>query len=329
MRILIVKLSSLGDLFHALPTVHMLRNAYPDAIIEWVTHKAYQPLIQCFPDVNASIAFPRNSYIRDARNFVQALRKNQYDLILDLQGLLKSALVTRIAKGQKRIGPSFCREGSRFLYSAVAGPANLERHAAEQIRDVMDYLGLQHTEPVFPVAFPPMPHTVSRPHIVVAPASRWPSKNWPPERFADTARQLQQRWQATVSIIGAPGEEAICDIVAKALGTPCQNYAGQTTLVEMGSILASADILLANDSGPVHMAAAIGTPTVVLFGPTNPLRVGPYGSGHHILQPHTPCDCGRQRVCQHPQTACIKQITVGTVVQAAEQIIRTAGESKP
>jgi len=321
MRILIVKLSSLGDLFHALPAVHMLREAYPDATIDWVTHGAYQKLVSCFIDVDNTIAYPRHTFLRDANHFVRELRKHRYDLIVDLQGLFKSALVARLAKGKKRIGPSFCREGSRFMYNKVAGPANLERHAVDQILDIIDHLGIKRTKPVFPVVFPPQSQTVTRPHIVVAPASRWPSKNWPPERFAAAARQLQREWQATISIIGAPGEETICQTVAKALQEPYQNYAGKTNMVEMGSILTSADILIANDSGPVHMAAAIGIPTVVLYGPTNPVRIGPYGTGHQILLPATPCDCDRQRVCQHPDTACIKQTTVETVVQAANAIL--------
>ncbi|MFU8780456.1 MAG: glycosyltransferase family 9 protein [Kiritimatiellia bacterium] len=321
MRILIIKLSSLGDLFHALPTVHMLRNAYPDATIDWVTHSTYKPLVACFTDVNGSIGYPRHSFRKDGRAFLRELRREPYDLILDLQGLLKSAAVAKLARGTRRIGPSFHREGSHLLYHAVAGPRNLERHAVEQILDVIDDLGIKRSKPVFPVAFPSRQDRPPSPHIVIAPASRWPSKNWPPERFAETARALQKEGNASISIIGAPGEEAICETVAKALDGHCQNYAGQTSLVEMGSILASANLLLANDSGPVHMAAAIGTPTVVVFGPTNPVRIGPYGEGHQVLLPSTPCMCGRTRICKTPQTACINEIPADAAIHAANRIL--------
>ena len=320
MRILIIKLSSLGDVFHALPTVHMLRTAYPEATIDWVAHTAYQPLISCFLDVDNSIAFPRNSYVRDARTFLQTLRQQKYDLILDLQGLLKSSLVARLAKGKRKIGPSFCREGSRFLYHATAGRPNFERHAVEQILDVVDYLEIPRSAPVFPISFPQYQPPGS-PHVVIAPASRWPSKNWPPERFAAVAQQLQQEYHAHIAVIGAPGEEDICQSAYQQLSSNSQNHAGQTSLVEMGSIIASADLLIANDSGPVHMAAAVGTPSVVLFGPTDPVRIGPYGTGHQILTPAIPCDCPRQRVCQHPETACIKTITVDQAYQAAISIL--------
>lgn len=322
MRILIIKLSSLGDLFHALPSVHALRQAYPNSTIDWVTHAAYKPLVECFREVDNVIPYPRHHYIKQAMPFLRQLREHDYDLILDIQGLLKSALVARMARGQKRVGPSFCREGSRFLYHAVAGPRNLNRHAVDQIRDVADFLHIPPVPTSFPIAFPPRKRPTPNPHIVLAPVSRWPSKNWPTERFAEVAHQLQAQYNATITLIGAPGDEAVCATIADTLSGPCHNEAGQTSLSEMGSILASADLLIANDSGPVHMAAAIGTPTVVIFGPTDPLRIGPYGNNHQILIPPTPCLCGRTRICKHPEKACINEITVATVIRAATETLQ-------
>lgn len=331
MQILVIKLSSLGDLFHALPAVHMLRLAYPDSNIDWVTQDTYKDLVRsCFDDVDQVMAFPRRAFLQNSRSFLTELRAKKYDLILDLQGLLKSAFVARAARGKKRIGPSFHREGSHLLYDRLAGTKNQDRHAVDQIMDVVDHLGLERSAVIFPLSFPPAPPQ-KRPHIVVAPASRWPSKNWPTERFASAAHQIQKQWNASISIIGAPGEEAICNQVANAIGEACNNHAGKTSLPEMGSIIASADVLLANDSGPVHMAAALAVPSVVVFGPTDPVRIGPYGNGHHILLPETPCSCGRKRVCEHPETACIKQITVSSVLQAVQQILshNTKGYGSP
>lgn len=320
-RILIVKLSSLGDLFHALPAVHMIRAAYTPCIIDWVTHSAYKPLVECFADVDSVIAYPRQHFLQNAHPFLRTLRTRQYDVILDLQGLLKSAMVSRLAKGSKRIGPSFCREGSRLLYRTTATSADPNRHAVDQILDVVDCLKIPRSDIRFPVTFPDVSKPASGPHVVMAPASRWPSKNWPVEKFAEAARHLQAAHGANITLIGAPGEESFCATIATALAGKCRNAGGKTTLPEMGSIIASADVLVANDSGPVHMAAALGIPTVVMYGPTNPTLIGPYGTGHHILQPPTPCDCGRQRVCRHPDTACIKQITSERVIQAVEQIL--------
>lgn len=325
MRILIVKLSSLGDLFHALPAVHMIRQAYPGCTLDWVTHAAYKPLVACFSDVDRTLAFPRNNFRKQGLSFIRELRQQPYDLVVDLQGLLKSAFVTRTARARQRIGPSFCREGSHLFYDATAGCHNPDRHAVDQILDVIDHLKIPRSAPRFPVQFPDYPKPANQPHIAIAPVSRWPSKNWPTDRFAEVARHLQSQWKATITLIGAPGEEQACNaIAAKLPPESCRNLAGKTSLPEMGGIIASADILIANDSGSVHMAAATGTPTVVIFGPTNPVKIGPYGTGHQILVPATPCSCGRQRICLHPETACIKQISIDNVIHAANQTLESS-----
>jgi ADP-heptose:LPS heptosyltransferase len=238
MRILVLKLSSLGDLFHALPTVHMLRQAYPDSTIDWVTQDTYVDMVRsCFVDVDRVIAFPRKHFFQKYKSFFTELRTTEYDLILDLQGLLKSALVARAARGKQRIGPSFHREGSFLLYKRVAGKKNLERHAVDQTMDVIDLLGIKRSDYSFPLSFPQKPKK-DVPHIVIAPASRWPSKNWPEERFSEVARHLQEKWNAYVSIIGAPGEETLCKCVSDSLATNSANHAGKTSLQEMGSIIA-------------------------------------------------------------------------------------------
>ena len=327
MRILVVKLSSLGDLFHALPSVHAIK-AHTGAEIDWVVHAAYAPLVACFEDVEHVLPFPRHALLREGAAFLKCLRAREYDLVLDFQGLLKSACVTRAARGNRRLGPSFHREGSRWFYDAVTGPRQLERHAVEQIADVLTFLDVPRQPMCFPVCFPPPVQPVAkRPHIVLAPVSRWPSKNWPTERFCSAARILQETHGATITLIGAPGEEEICNHIASALQMPCRNLAGKTSLPEMGSILADADLLLANDSGPVHMAAAIGTPVLVVFGPTDPVRIGPYGAGHQILRPSAPCRCGRRRVCAYPDSPCIASVTVEEVLAAAAALLtRPAGD---
>lgn len=321
MRILIIKLSSLGDVFHALPTVHMLKAA-TGASVDWCVNTSYASLVACFPDVDRVIPFPRNSLAKDIQPFLRELRSEAYDWVIDLQGLLKSALVARAARSNLRIGPSFHREGSRLLYHRVVGPRRLERHAVEQLLDVVDALELPRTDDIqFPVTFPtdagtsPAPR---HPNIAIAPISRWPSKNWPVARFAEVARTLQAETGATITLLGGPGQTELdaCRTIAQALHGPCRNLCGKTSLPEMGAELAAADVLIANDSGPVHMAAALGTPTVVLFGPTDPIRIGPYGHNHHILQAPEPCRCRRRKVCAHPDNPCIASIPVASVVQA-------------
>jgi heptosyltransferase-1 len=321
MRILIVKLSSLGDLFHALPAVHNLKMEL-DASIHWVTNTSYVELVECFTDVDHVIGFPRHSLSRDFREFYDALRADHYDMIIDLQGLMKSALITRFARGDRRIGPSYHREGSRLFYNKVAGPRNIDRHAVDQALDIINHLDLNRLPPAFPVEFPSPPPTALSPRVAICPTSRWETKNWPLDRFAAVASELQDSIGASITLLGGPGEIDACDTIASQLSGPCENLAGKTSLVKMGGILKNMDLLIANDSGPVHMAAAIGTPTLVIFGPTKPERTGPYGEIHRVIKTAFPCQPCYKRTCKQPDIPCISGVKVYQVVEAAKEMLK-------
>ncbi len=321
MRILIVKLSSLGDLFHALPAVHNLKTE-TGAEIDWVTQEAYVDLVRCFDDVSTVIAFPRRDFLRKAGPFIRRLRRAKYDVIIDMQGLLKSGLVTRLACGKRRIGPSFHREGSRLFYHSVTGVRDKNRHAVIENLDLILHLGLPLQVPCFPVSFPDSDSSPPAPHVVICPASRWETKNWPADRFAATARHLVDRHRASITLLGAPEDVPVCATIAASQDGRCRNLAGQTSITGMGSILKTADLLISNDSGPVHMAAAIGTPTVVIFGPTDPGRTGPFGSGHRVLQSRHACQPCMNDRCRHPDESCIRSITVDEVLAAVEAMLQ-------
>ncbi len=283
-RILIVKLSSLGDLFHALPVVHVLKEELATEI-DWVTQPEYAELVQHFDDIQNVFCFPRKNLLRQIIPFFRKLRKTRYDMVIDLQGLIKSAVVTVAAHGKKKIGPSGVREGVRGFYHAVAGKKNKERHAAEELLDVVHYLGLSFTGPLcFPVTFPVQANLGPGLHIAFSPLSRAIGKNWPVERFIEIAHKLQKEIDCTFHLVGESSNQSQCKAITAAIGTNAINHAGKTTLIELGSLLQKMDLLIAVDSGPMHMAAAIGTPVLALFGPTSPLRTGPYGQCHHVIE---------------------------------------------
>jgi len=328
MRILIVKLSSLGDLFHALPAVHNLKTE-TGATMDWVTQAAYTDLVRRFDDVETVIPFPRHHIIRDLRPFLHNLRQERYDLILDMQGLLKSALVARAARGDRRIGPSFHREGSRVFYDAVAGKRDKNRHAVIENLDIIAHLGLRRIPPAFPISLPETDYSAPSPHIALCPASRWETKNWPAENFAATARRLMDERGASITLLGAPEDAPICAAVERTLQGRCRNLAGITSIIEMGAILRKADLLISNDSGPVHMAAALGTPAVVIFGPTDPGRTGPFGEMHRVIQSRQDCQPCMKSRCRHPEAPCIRNVTTDEVVAAAESMLAGRGEPRP
>ena len=321
LRILIVKLSSLGDLFHALPAVHNLKVAL-DADVDWVTQTEYAGLVRCFTDVDEVISFPRHALLRNLGSLRRSLRRREYDLVVDLQGLLKSALVSRMARTRRIIGPSFRREGAGLLYSAVAGRRNKNRHAVEENLDVVRHLGLQILPPEFPVRFPEMSVTERRPRVALVPASRWPTKNWPAASFTAAARRLQERAKASVFIFGGKADAQVCGKIAGSLPQRVQNLAGKTSLAEMGGWFAQMDLVIANDTGPIHMAAAVGVPVLAIFGPTDAKRTGPYGPAHRVVAAELGCRPCFRAACPHGSAECLPLVKPDEVVEAALDMLK-------
>lgn len=335
MRILIIKLSSLGDLFHALPAVHNLKIGL-NADIDWVTNRSYVDLVGCFDDVDNVIGFPRRHFIKNFAKFKKELRLREYDLIIDLQGLLKSALTGRIARGKRRIGPSFHREGAHLFYSSVVGKCDRNRHAVIENLDIIKHLNLYELPPEFHVTFPKTKseflfddvnetrnknESINRPKIAICPASRWVTKNWPVDRFAAVAKKLHESLNASITLLGGPDDAEACRVIENELNGECEDLAGKTSLTEMGWILSEMDLLIANDSGPSHMAAAVMTPTLVIFGPTNPDRTRPFGDIHSVLKTSYPCQPCHNRNCQNPDIPCITGVKIYQVVNKAEEML--------
>ena len=319
MKILVIKLSSLGDLFHALPAVRAIKQG-TGASIDWVTQPEYVELVKTFTDVDRVIAFPRRALAAGLPSFLSELRRDSYDLVLDLQGLLKSAAVARLARGGRRVGPSFSREGSRFLYNSVAGPTNKDRHAVDEVLDVVHHLNLPPVEPVFPVRFPKVALDSSRPNVAFLPRSRWPTKNWPVAHFVSVGLALQKQKQATVYLFGTPADAVACSQIERQLEGFAINLCGQTSLVSLGSHLQEMSLAVSVDSGPMHMAAAVGVPVLAVFGPTDPKRTGPYGKSHRVIT-HAKLACRPcfSEKCLLPgkDIRCMKDLTPESVVEAA------------
>jgi lipopolysaccharide heptosyltransferase I len=323
MHILIVKLSSLGDLFHALPTVRALRQGL-GATVDWVTQTTYVELVRCFSDVRRVIGVTRRGGAAGLRPCLRELRRDRYDLIVDLQGLTKSALVGRLARGVRRIGPSYHREISRLFYHEVGGLRDKNRHAVEEALEVVRHLGLPlPATPEFPVVFPRKAFAAAHPRIALAPCSRWETKNWPAARFVEVARALRAQTGAHFFLVGAPEDRAVCGTIAAALGAAAVDLSGQTSLIELGSVMQAMDLALTVDSGPMHIAAAVGVPVLALFGPTDPRRTGPYGAQHRVVSaPVADCAiCFRAR-CRRGDLACMARITPDLVIAAAREMLR-------
>ncbi|MFA5043432.1 MAG: glycosyltransferase family 9 protein [Kiritimatiellia bacterium] len=321
-RVLVVKLSSLGDLFHALPAVHCLK-AGLQAKVDWVVHPAYRELVACFADVDRVIPFTRDIRSGALMGDARALRAESYDLIVDLQGILKSALVARLARGGRRIGPSFHREGARLFYRTVAGARNKDRHAVEENLDVVRHLGLPVLPPVFPLKFPMQLMGEPEPRVALIPFSRWPSKNWPASSFIQVGRDLQEHANASIFLIGGDAEAAACAEMAKEFKGRVINLAGKLSLPQLGGVLQAMNLAITNDSGPMHMAAGIGIPVLAVFGPTDKKRTGPYGGLHRVMTGNLRCQPCFSKHCRFRDGSCLRTVTPEGVTTLALEMLRS------
>jgi len=321
MKILVIKLSSLGDLFHPLPAVRCLKRGL-GAEIHWVVQDEYADIVACFSDVSRIIRFPRRRFAASARRFLLELRRDRYDIVIDFQGLLKSALTACAARAARRIGPSFHREGAGFFYDETAGPRNKRRHAVDENLDVVRRLGLDCGPIEFPMTVPKAGRAEPRPRVAMFVASRWPTKNWPARGFARVAARLAEEAGATVYLAGGPGDTAAArEVEESARPARVVNLAGSLSLAEMAGLLAEVDLVVSNDTGPVHAAAALGKPVLAIFGPTDAARTGPYGPNQRIIASGIDCRPCFSRKCRRGDIACMAGIAPDAVFEAAKEML--------
>ncbi len=293
-RLLILKPSSLGDIVHALPVLSALRRACPQAHIAWMVRPELAGLLECVWGIDEILLFDRRTMgrwftpagISSLHAFIKKLRRGRYDLALDLQGLLRSALFARAAGCRVRIGLAEAREGAVFFYTHTA-EAPSSPHIVDYYTEVLKQLGV----PIEPICFGLRPTQAARADLhsllqkewsdpgqfaVLIPGSAHARKCWPPQRFAQLAESLHQQTGLRIVAAGSQKEAAAITQIAKMTNTPILNLAGRTTLPQLTALFEKATLVIGNDTGPSHIAAAMDIPTVVIFGPTNPARLGPY-----------------------------------------------------
>jgi lipopolysaccharide heptosyltransferase II len=245
-------------------------------------------------------------------------------LVIDLQGLLRSGWLARATRAAVRVGLSDAREGAGLFYThrvpTTLGPAGAERHAIERYLCVTEALGCRRG----PVEFPFPTDDADRQYVaslvpaqryaVLMPGTNWETKRWPVERFAALVAPLRERFGLESVVAGGPGDAALAAPIEQAGGI---NLAGKTTLRQLVALLERAALVVANDSGPMHIAAALGRPLVTPFGPTSPVRTGPYRRMDSVIRLDIPCSPCFSRTCSHQ--SCLRWLEAGPVLELAEQ----------
>jgi len=330
-KILVVKPSSLGDIIHALPTVRILRRAFPQADIAWLINENFAPILDGCPVISRVIPFARHRYttphgIAELGRLIAALHRERFDWAIDLQCLLRSSLITLATGARRRTGLSDGREGSTSFYNELIKVPAPHMHAVDRYLMLPRQLGIQVDRVDFPLAPDPRGAKAGPEKLIlVNPGARWPTKRWPAPRFGELLARLAALWpDHRLAIIGSPDERITAEAIAAAAHAPVEMLAGRTTLPQLVDLMRRAALLISNDSGPMHLAVAVGTPVVAIFGPTNPRQTGPYpGAAHAVLRVSLPCSpCLKAQCKDTPEVNCLIQIEVEQVVAAAERLMR-------
>jgi lipopolysaccharide heptosyltransferase I len=310
LRILIIKPSSLGDVVHALPAVNLIRRRFPDARISWLIRDSLVSLLKNCPLIDERIKFRRHAYARFPA-LLWRLRRARFDVVIDLQGLFRSGLMTAATGAARRIGLKDAREGAHWFYNEIVP---VERaHAVDRYLLAAKHLGCQTAPVEFPLGIPP--HESTERLIAVSPSARWKTKLWGDDKFAELVRQLPSK---RVVVTGSVADRLRCDFIAQ----DRRNVAGGTDLFELAELYSRCSVVITNDSGPMHIAAAVGTPVIAIFGPTDPTLTGPYGKQHVVLRSGIPCSPCMKDHCTHmPRMECMQKVTVEQVLQAAQPFI--------
>lgn len=317
MRILIIKPSSLGDVVHALPTVNLIRRKFPAAHISWLIGDSLRPLLDRCPLINELIPFHRHHTGRFP-SLLRRLNAARFDIVVDLQGLLRSGIMTFATMSPRRIGLSDAREGARFFYNETVTVSEI--HAVDRYLLAAKHLGCESGPIEFPLGLEQPPP--AKPSLIaINPSARWDTKLWGDDKFAELVNRLPR--ERVVVTSSASESERVARILGntKSAAGP-RNLAGKTDLLELAELYRQCCVLITNDSGPMHIAAAVGTPVIAIFGPTDPALTGPYGDRHIVLRAGIPCSpCLSDRCTHTPAMECMDKVTVEQVLAAAKPFL--------
>ena len=341
MKILILKPSSLGDVIQALPVLRLLKRHQPGAEIHWWIDAPLAPLLEGDPDLAGVVRFERRRWgqLRHWPEMFQSirwLRAQQFDLVLDLQCLARSGAFAWVANGQRLVGLDEVREGARGFYDVAVPRHSFHTQAVDWYLSVLPELGVPvhknftwlPERPAVAATVKARWNTESARWILLQPGARWENKRWPAAHFGTLVRQLGRDLPGVrFGILGGRDEQPLGAEIATALPERCVNLCGATSLPEMVEWVRLADLLITNDTGPMHVAAALGRPLVALFGPTEPRRTGPYGQLDNVLRLDLPCSPCMKPHCSNLQfEECLRALPPERV---RERVLASLADGRP
>ena len=335
-RFLIVRLGALGDVVHAIPVAAALRRAFPDARIDWLVSARHREILDLVPVIDRRLVINDRgdaSGGASLRGAIGELRRSRYDVAIDLQGLIKSAVLARLSGAPRVVGFSsrYARErAARLFYTEAHDPGRGGLYDPRETRHVVDInlglltrLGIDAPAREFPIedvdsdaARIARRQTGGR-YALLNPGAAWPNKRWPPARLAAIAVALRARHGVMSVVLWGPDEEALAAaVVAGANGAAVMSP--KTTIADLVALARRAALMVSGDTGPTHIAAALGTPIVGIYGPTRPARNGPMSPLDITVSRDDECQCHHLRRCTR-ERMCLLDIEVAEVLEAVER----------
>lgn len=334
MKILILKPSSLGDVINAVPVLRLLKSHLPQSQIYWWLDADLMPLLEQDRDLSGIFAFQRKRWAALRRwpqiaSSLATMRQKRFDWAIDLQGLARSGLVAWLANARLTVGLDNLREGrregARAFYDVMPPRAQARTHAVDRYLAVLPLLGVpihwnfdwlparQEVRAQIQEKWNP----AGAAWVVLLPGGRWDNKRWPVQSFVELVKLMRRGNDLRFVILGSASERPLGQEIEAADPKRCLNLAGQTSLWEMVEWIRLCRLAVSNDTGPMHVAAALTKPLVALFGPTNPFNTGPYGKLDQVI--HTnglPCVPCLKATCRYAEPlACLRQITPAMVYE--------------
>ncbi len=338
MKILIIKPSSLGDVIHALPFLNAVKKTFPDSKVDWVISKNLMGILEDNPLINELISLDKDSWknmnkipetLSELSSLRKTLKSRHYDMVIDLQGLLRSGLIAFSTQTTLKIGFDDAREGSRFFYdrkvrvkeSAHAVDKCLEMAKAIKA-DIKNVKFPLHINDASKIQIKKIIGDIKE-YLVIVPSARWASKRWPAENFAELIKKLS----IPGIIIGSKGDKKrvkeLIGLLPKKSSDKIIDLCGKTDLKELAALLAGAKAVVTNDTGPMHIAAALTVPVISIFGPTDPQKTGPYRwqtkKNLKVIKADVPCSPCRKKKCA--ELICMKKIHVDVVYKELKEYL--------
>jgi lipopolysaccharide heptosyltransferase I len=324
MKLLFVRLGSLGDIIHTVPAIGVVRGAYPRASIHWLVDTRHLEVLELVEGVDRIHAM--RSDAGGWMTIIPALRRERFDVALDFQGLIKSAVLARLAGAKRTVG--FAKKALReplaqSFYTDTQSPHD-GGHVIQKNLTLLQAIGIhQPASPSFPFIAKPsaalrqVQVSAGGRFILVNPGAAWPNKRWPPERFGALSAALQRSRGLRSVVIWGPDERELAErVVARSDGAAA--LAPPTSIADLFAICREASLMVSGDTGPMHIAAACGTPLVGIFGPTDPRRNGPWHASDESVSRFNACGCHHQRRCTRARW-CLEDVQVPEVLERAER----------